>query len=147
MMVNYLNPLLGTVVVEYDFAQLAFIFTPSLELSAGTTAQSLLGFPEGYLGTVTQSTIPVNLSGPRTINVESNLSLFTGPVSGRLASIPITCNYGECLSYLDNNGHITNIVMDHQLHLLALNLIDENGDTLTCFNEIPWSVCLELKKI
>ena len=147
MIVNYLNQSLSGVTVEYDYAQLAFLFSPSLELSAGTTAQSILGFPEGYLGTVTQSTVPINLSGPRTINVESNLSLFTGPVSGRLASIPITCNYGECLSYLDNNGNIPNLVMDHQMHLLALNLIDENGDTLTCYDEIPWNACIELKKI
>lgn len=147
MIVNFLNQSLGSKIVDYDYAQLAFLFSPPLPLDPGTTAQSLLGFPDGYLGTVTQSIIPVKLSGPRTVNIESNLSLHTGPVSGRICSVPITCNYGECLSYLDESGNIPTLIMDHQIYIIALHLLDENGDELECYNEIPWSVCIELQKI
>lgn len=145
---NYINQQLGQPTrLVYDSARLKYIFNPSIVVQGATTCQGLLGLESGQTGTFSESTQPVNFSGPTHINVDSNLSLFNVPISGRLASIPIDKSYGECIQYVDQSGIIPTQILDHQVSLLTMKLTDQDGEELDTYNDIPWFVTLELTDV
>lgn len=125
---------------------LGFTFSPAINILAGTTAQAILGFPSGYTGTgISASTIPINLLGPSHINVNTNLSLYTLPISGCLASLPITGSYGSLISYRDLDGQQPMLVTHSELQNFHITLADENNTTLEGYEDIPWRIILSLE--
>jgi hypothetical protein len=134
----------------YDPKTLGFTFSPGIGIEAGTTAQSILGFASGTIGTyptVTKSTQPINLMGPSRIHVNTNLSMFTVPLSGRLATIPISTNYGGFMSFRDLDGAQPMMVTSSDLHSITVTLADENNVTLEGYEDIPWGMILSVEVI
>ena len=145
---TYLSGLVGITTCTYDPKTLGFTFSPAINILAGTTAQGILGFPSGYTGTgITASTVPINLLGPSQINVNSNLSLYTLPISGCLASLPITGSYGSLLSFRDLDGQQPMLVTHSELQNLHITLADENNTTLEGYEDIPWRLILSIELI
>lgn len=148
---NYLNELLISEVdtVCYDQQLCIFRFSPSLNLvSDGTTAQSILGFKPGvdYTG-VTESVLPVQLSGPSRIIVETNLQLYNIPISGRLGVFPITKSYGMTLEYNNFSTTHSHLCMDQHFQHIHIRLVDENGDLLQGYDEIPWDILISFEPV
>lgn len=137
--------------IEYDAGRLGFLFDPGMHIYDTTDCQDLLGFPDGYITGNTESvevsSIPVRMSGPSRIHVISNLSLYTIPNSGRLATVPVTVEYGELLNYFDESGTQPSLCMDQHLNRIELELTDENGDPLPMNEEIPWGCVLSLDPV
>lgn len=133
--------------ITYTPSILGFTFSGGVDMLTGTTAQSILGFTSGYISNValTTSTIPINLLGPSHINVNTNLSLYTLPISGCLASLPITGSYGSLISYRDLDGQQPILVTHSELQNLHITLADENNVTLEGYEDIPWRIILSLE--
>ena len=131
----------------FDYATFRYTFSPSVTILSGTTCQRLLGLPEGWTGEVTTSTQPVNFVSVSVVNVDTTLSLYNAPISGRLASIPINANYGDQVQYFDSSGSLPVLMMNHQLSTLEITLTDQDGQEITCFEEIPWTLTIELQEV
>lgn len=137
------------VVVEYDSGILGFHFTPAVYILAPTDCQDLLGFPDDFMSLIADhhSTIPVRMSGPSRLHINSNLSLFTYPPSGRLATIPVSVNYGELLNYFDESGTQPSLCMDHNIQRIELHITDQDNNELEAYDEIPWGVILSITPV
>ena len=138
------------ITVTYDSKTLGFTFTggSGLNIVSGTTAQLILGFPSGFTGTnQTASTIPINLMGPSRIHVNTNLSMYTLPLSGRLATVPISTTYGGYMSYRDLDGAQPIMITSSDIHNLQITLADEHNVTLEGYEDIPWGCILSVEVI
>lgn len=111
----------------------------------GSYGLSHLGLPDGQSGTYTQSAFPPNLGGPTQIQVWTNLSVINVPTSRLLATIPVTVGYGELITYIDTSSMLPILLADFQIDHLTIELTDGNGNPLVCFDQLPWSMCLELR--
>jgi hypothetical protein len=121
--------------------------TPELQINEGTTCQRLLGLPEGWTGLFSQSLQPVNYRTVTKFNVDTNLSLYNSPVSGRLCTIGVDVEYGELQVYQDQSGALPILMMNHQLSTLEVILTDQDGEELQCFENVPWYITLELQEV
>lgn len=149
---TYLNSATADFVTAYNSATLGFTFTPGIYLKAGSTGALVIGFPSTYLtspGTTftTSSPQPISLMGPNQIHVNTNLPLYTVPVSGRLCNVPVTSDYGSLISYRDLNEQVQNIVNNSNLQNLEITLTDENNVTLEGYEDIPWRMILSIEVI
>ena len=145
---NFLNSSLGpTYSFLYDSANLRIVVTPTIEINEGTTCQRLLGLPEGWLGTFSHSLQPINFRTVTKFNIDTNLSLYNSPVSGRLCTIGVTTNYGDLEVYQDQSGALPVLMMNHQLSTLEVMLTDQESVELTCFESTPWYLTLELQEV
>lgn len=148
---RYLNYKLSPEVecICYDPDSLHFHFQPSISIvGAETTAAELLGFKSGVDYTaVTESVLPVQLSGPRRIVVDTNLQLYNIPISGRLAVFPITASYGDMIHY-DNFGSThSHLCMDQHFQYIRVTLRDETGTPLVGVEEEPWDILISFEPI
>jgi hypothetical protein len=133
--------------VCYDHQSLAFRFCPGINIVGGTTtAAEILGFRKGvdYVG-ATESVLPVQLSGPRRIVVDTNMQLYNIPVSGRLAVIPITKSYGEVIHYENFASTYNHLCMDQHFQSIRITLTDEYGDPLGGVDEEPWDILISFE--
>lgn len=132
--------------ITYDYAQLRFLFSPAAIIGPGTTNWGIVGFPvpPPLYNLVTESPLPVQLSGPTRIHVNTNLALYTVPPSGRLGTIPVTVNYGELLSYFDESGTEPSLCMEQHIDHLDVQLLDENNNELEGYEEIPWGMIISI---
>lgn len=148
---RYLNDQLYPEVetVCYDAYSLSFRFCPGLNIVAnGTTAAELLGFKPGVSYTqVTESVLPVQLSGPRRIIVNTNLQLYNIPISGRLAVFPVTGSYGEVLHYDNFSATYNHLCMDQHFQNIRITLTDEKGEQLAGVDEQPWDILISFEPI
>lgn len=140
---NFFNIYTANDQLVFDNARLVYLFDPPLEVLEGSTCNRLLGLPDDATGVFTESVQPVNFSGPTRINIFTNLSFYTAPISSLFASIPIDKNYGECISYIDNSA-IPITVLDNQLHILTLQFVDEKGAELPTYDDIPWTMTIQV---
>jgi hypothetical protein len=132
----------------YDDSFLGFTISggTGLNIISGSTAQSVLGFVPGTTyANQTKSVQPINLMGPGSILVKSNLSLHTLPISGLLSVVPITGNYGSLITYRDPDGGQPILVTQSDLHNLEIQLTDENGTLLNGYDSIPWRMILSIE--
>ena len=132
----------------YDDNILGFQITggTGLDIVAGSTAQSVLGFASGTTySNQTQSVQPINLMGPGSILVHTNLSLHTLPISGLLSVVPITGNYGSLLTYRDPDGGQPILVTQSDLHNMEIKLTDENDNVLEGYEDIPWRMIISIE--
>lgn len=135
--------------VCYDPQSLAFRFCPGISIDGPkTTAAEILGFKPGVsYANATESVLPVQLSGPRRIIVNTNLQLYNIPISGRLAVLPVTVKYGEMIHY-DNFGSTYNhLCMDQHFQTIHITLEDEKGEQLAGVEEIPWDILISFEPI
>jgi hypothetical protein len=151
MIARYLNDQLypSVQMVCYDDQMMIFRFCPSVNvMNEGTTAQHVLGFRKGvdYIG-AKESVLPVQLSGPRRIIVDTNLQLYNIPISGRLAVIPITEKYGDMIHYNNFASTYNHLCMDPHFQSIEIRLTDENGDLLSGYDESPWDVLISFEPI
>lgn len=142
----YLTEQLVTTTVCYDQQNIVFRFDPAINISADSTAASLLGFKPGvaYTG-VTQSVLPANTWGPRRIIVDTNLQLYNIPISGRLCIIPIKEKYGEMIQYSNFSSTYNHLCMDQYLDTIRIRLSDEFGNPLNQVEEIPWDISISFE--
>ena len=148
---RYLNDQLYPQVetVCYDPQSLVFRFCPGINIDGETTtAAELLGFRPGvdYAG-ATESVLPVQLSGPRRIIVDTNLQLYNIPISGRLAVFPILAQYGEMIHYDNFSSTYNHLCMDQYFQNIRITLKDEKGELLAGVDEQPWDVLISLEPI
>lgn len=130
--------------VCFDPKTLLFYFDPALTVLNGSSGLSHLGLPDGP-GTYTKSSFPPNLGGPTQIQVWTNLSVVNLPTSRLLATIPVTVGFGELICYLDTSSMLPILLADFQIDHLTIELTDQNGEPIVCYDELPWSLCLELR--
>jgi hypothetical protein len=137
------------ITVCYDPQSLHFHFTPSIGIVGDdTTAASLLGFKTGVDYTdVTESVLPVQLSGPRRIIVDTNLQLYNIPISGRLAVFPVTNSYGEMIHYDNFSSTYNHLCMDQHFQHIRVTLRDEKGDLLAGIEEEPWDILISFEPV
>lgn len=143
----YINTEIGDpTFMTYDSGRLGYIFNPSLESYGGSTCLYLLGIPETdrYGGVCSASTQPVNFGGPSVIHLLTNHSLFNAPTSSLLCSIPVTQNYGELISYSDQSSKPV-LVCAHHLTHMEITLVDQNGEYLETYDDIPYYLEIEIQ--
>lgn len=141
--------------VTYDCGRLAFNFKNAVDIIRPQTAKQVLtylGFPIPDLDTtsytnVTTSSQPINLSGPTCIHVNTDLPLFNIPQSGRLATIGVDVNYGELLLYFDESGSQPPLMTAQYIDTITIQLTDEYGDELTCYEHLPWQCVLSIDPV
>jgi hypothetical protein len=135
--------------VCYDPQSLVFRFCPGINIvAADSTAQSLLGFKPGVDYTqATESVLPVQLSGPRRIIVETNLRLYNIPISGRLAVFPVLQRFGEVIHYDNFSSTYNHLCMDQHFQNIRIRLTDEKGDPLQGVEEEPWDILISFEPI
>ena len=145
--------------------------------TAGTVqidAWQILGFYKYYYyhagtgsGTVpaiglSQSQVPINLTGATQIQLWTNLSVYNIPGSGRLASIPMSVNYNELLQYEDQSGAQPRLISDGNIQSIRICLKDEHSVPLadqylpSAFGpgtyehdnfSPPWEVVLSIERV
>ena len=135
--------------VCYDQQMSIFRFCPGINIiNEGTTAHQILGFRSGedYTGAV-ESVLPVQLSGPRRVIVDTNLRLYNIPVSGRLAVFPITTSYGEMIHYDNFSSTYNHLCMDQHFQHIRIRLTDGEGELLAGIEEEPWDILISFEPI
>lgn len=135
--------------VCYDDKGNVFRFCPGITvLDEGTTAHSILGFPEGkdYIN-VTESVLPVQLYGPSRIIVDTNLQVYNLPINGRLAIVPVTESYGQMIHYNNHSSTHGHLCMDQYFQYIRVRLTDETGELLTAYEEFPWDILISFEPI
>lgn len=145
---RYLNDQLYPEVetVCWDASMLVFRFCPGINVLPDSTAASLLGFKSGTAYTnATESALPANVLGPQQIIVETNLSLFNIPISGRLCVVPIQVPYGQVIHYNNWASTCYHLCMQHYIDNIQITLTDESGEELAGYDEIPWSVLISFE--
>jgi hypothetical protein len=142
--INYQFNKCGPGIACFDTKTLLFYFENSIEVLDGSSGLSHLGLPD-KAGTYTKSLFPPNLGGPTQIQVWTNLSVVNLPISRLLATIPVTVGYGELVTYLDTSSMLPILLADYQIDHLTIELTNQNGEPIVCFDELPWSLCLELR--
>lgn len=142
--INYQINKCGPDIACFDPKTLLFYFDNFIEILDGSSGLSHLGLPD-KAGTYTKSLFPPDLGGPTQIQVWSNLSVVNLPISRLLATIPVTVGYGELITYLDTSSMLPILLADYQIDHLTIELTDQNGTPILCYDEVPWSMCLELK--
>lgn len=127
---NYLTYSLTGTTVTFDETDLRFYFSPAITITSGTTAHKYLGLHPDFVGTVSASHFPANLTCPQSIYVHSDLSTATVPASGLLGIIPINVNFGELISYDNTSSDTAILCMDHTIRHITIRLTNENGSPL-----------------
>jgi hypothetical protein len=135
--------------VCYDPQALHFHFCPGINIDgAGTTAGEILGFKPGVDYTAaTESVLPVQMSGPSRIIVNTNLRLYNIPVSGRLAVFPVLVPYGRMIHYDNFSSTYNHLCMDQDLQSIRITLEDETGRLLQENEEQPWDILISFEPI
>lgn len=147
-----------SVEMSYDPIQCHFHWTPALKVGAATTCMKQLGLPgandtTGY----TESPLVMNLSGVSRIDVDTNLTLNTLPMSGRLAMIPVSTNFGGMIDYHDKYAAQPLMCLDQTLQVITIRLLDQDGVALSDYLPItdtspywnvyvpPWEVTISFE--
>jgi len=113
----------------------------------------ILGFPTPAspttwtLNNISKSQMPIRLSGPTCIHVNTNLPLFNIPTSGRLATIGVSVNYGELLLYFDESNSQPVLLTSQFLDYIRIQLTDENNEELECYDHLPWQCVISIDPI
>lgn len=148
---RYLNDQLYPEVqtVCYDPQSLVFRFCPGLNIvGATTTAGEILGFKPGVNYTMAvESVLPVQLSGPRRIVVNTDLQLYNIPISGRLAVLPVTGSYGHLLHYDNFSSTYNHLCMNQHFQSIRISLTDEKGRPLYGVDEQPWDILISFEPV
>lgn len=127
---NYLTYSLSGTKVTFDETDLRFYFSPAITILSGTTAHKYLGLHPDFVGSVTQSHFPANLTCPQSIYVRTDLSTATIPASGILGIIPINVNFGDLITYDNTSSDTAMLCMDHTIRHITIRLTNENGSPL-----------------
>lgn len=135
--------------VCYDPQSLVFRFCPGINIvGSTTTAAEILGFKPGVdYAMVTESVLPVQLSGPRRIIIETDLQLYNIPISGRLAVIPVTVPYGQIIHYNNLASTYNHLCMNQYFQSIRIALVDEKGLPLFGVDEQPWDILISFEPI
>lgn len=140
--------------VIYNPYKLAFDFLHPVDIYPPTSVKmlSVLGFPTPIISSwtineVQSSSIPIKLSGPACIHVNTNLPLFNVPVSGRLATVGVKVNYGELLLYEDQPASQPAFLTSQYLDKITIHLTDENNEELDGYDDIPWSAVISIDPV
>lgn len=97
--------------------------------------------------------LPINLAGVTRIFMESNLAVYNLPITGRIACIPLTANYGELFQYDDKMGGLPHLIMDQDISHLHIRLLDQESKPLTDWLDPdypylpPWKLTITLEPL
>lgn len=159
-------------VVTYNPDTLHYSFTPAFFLyfiPGGTdnddgSSFEYLGIAPLYsgidLGVISESRMPINLAGPTQLNLLTNVSANTIPISSQIVAIPINTFYSEEIAYFDFDGGQPNLVMDHEIQTITIRLLDQRGRDMTYWLDNskrgtdawmdqvpPWQVALSIQPV
>lgn len=134
-LVDYLYSTLQTscgVAMSYDPIQNHFHWTPNLKVGSATTCLKELGLPGSNETTgYDESVWPINLSGVSRVEVDTDLTLNTLPMSGHLATVPVSAKFGEMIDFQDPYGAYPIICVDQTLRIMTVRLLDQDGVALS----------------
>lgn len=91
--------------------------------------------------------IPIDILGPTDLHINTSLSLYTIPPSGRLCKVPVTVGYGETLNYFDESGSQPSLCSEQHIQRLQIHIQDNNNEELDGYEEFNWGVVLSMEAI
>lgn len=135
--------------VTFDSTTYHFVFSSSVDIRSDTDCLDLLGIniPITAFLPITESLIPVKLSGPTDLHVTTSLSLYTIPPSGRIAKVPVSVPFGHTLHYVDDSGSQPSLCSEHHIQRIQIHIQGNNNQELDGYEEFTWGVALSLEAI
>lgn len=141
--------------MTYNACNLSFSFQYPVDILSFTSMKmlSILGLPqpqdpENWMySNISGSSIPIKLSGPCCIHVNTDFPLYNIPSSGRLATIGVDKCYGELLMYFDESATQPPLLTSNYISTINIQLTDEMNEELECYDEIPWQCVLSIDAI
>jgi hypothetical protein len=144
--------------VVFDYGVLGFRFLTPIDIGPYTSleALSVMGFPQPLISqtfdwdlysNITMSQIPIKLSGPACINLNTQLPLFNLPSSGRLACVAVNKDYGDLISFIDESATQPPLLTSQYLDKITIQLTDENNEELECYDDIPWTLVIAIDPV
>lgn len=135
-----------TQTVTYDPYQFRFVICPPINIDADSTINKYLGFPEGQiLGANISYFPPVALRGPQCINVYTNFTMNSIPISHFMACIPINTTYGNHIHFTNYDVSEAALVLDPHIDNISISLQDDFGNQLEYYDELPWELILSVQ--
>jgi hypothetical protein len=132
--------------ITWDPYQLRFILCPPLDIDAGSTLNSYLGFPDGEVKDANISEFPpMDLFGIPYINVHTNFTMNTIPVSEYLCSVPVNGKYGEYIFFTNYDNSMSTLVLDPDITNVRVVLTDHKGRLLDYPESLDWEAVIALQ--
>ena len=156
---NYITEQFTTFGVDneltFDCGTMSIYFKNSVDIDSNTDPEvlTILGLPQitpsgsWFYTNISASLQPIKLSGPSCIHVNTDLPLFNIPQSGRLATIGVNVCYGELLLYTDDSASQPPLLTSQYIDTISIQLTDEKGEELECYDEIPWACVLSIDPV
>ena len=120
------------ITVTFDSKQQLLKFTPSVTINPVlTTAWEIIGLnPSIPHVAITQADLPPSFKETYRLHLNTNLSLYTIPPSGRLSTVQVSSPFGSRITYFDESGTAPSLDMDHNLSTLEIHIQDQNNNSL-----------------
>lgn len=135
------------IAVAFDCSSQKFTFCPGIALHPNSTANSILGFPEGDTTYRNMSPLIPNLSGPTSLHLMSNLIINNISASGRLSTIPVNVGYGEMIQYENYDFGDASLSMDNMINSITLEWHDQDMQKLDYEEGAEWEVVLSFQLV
>jgi len=144
---NYLETQIGgNQKVAWDSYNLRFVFCPAINIDATSTINKYIGFPDGEILNAGISVFPpVALKGPPCINIWTNFTMNTIPVSHFLACVPLRYKYGEYIVYENYNNSQAALILDPDIDSVRIILKDDKDNELQYYDELSWEIILGMQ--
>lgn len=146
---NYINYNLGKSQIDtrftWDDGLQRFVMCPGITLMPSSTANQYLGFPDDVYRYYTQSVFPPKLSGPWCISLNTNLTLNNIPISGCLACIPLTVEYGSMMQYQNYDMSDASLSLDNNINTITIEICQSDLTSFTNYPEVEWDLCLSFQ--
>lgn len=132
--------------VTYDPYQFRFLICPPINIDASSTINKYLGFPSGEIQNANVSAFPpIALRGPQCINVWTNFTMNSIPISHFMGCIPVNTTYGNHIHFTNYDVSEAALVLDPHIDNVSISLQDEFGNPLEYYDELPWEVILSVQ--
>lgn len=132
------------VTVTWDPYLLGYHFCPSLDILDSSSLLPYLGLKSNYnYVDVSFSDFPaVLLKGPACINVWTNLTMNTIPVSQYLTCVPINVSYGQHIYHSNYDNSESTLCLQSDINHIRIVLKDDRGNELEYPDELDWAIDL-----
>lgn len=147
---NYLTTQLKAqnlaITITWDPYQLGYHFCPSIDMTQESTVLPYLGFAGNvnYLDATFSEFPAVLLKGPPCINVWTNLTMNTIPVSQYLTCVPVNTTYGNYIFHTNYDNSESTLCLQSEINHIRIILKDDMGNDLEYPDELTWSIDLAI---
>lgn len=134
------------ITVTWDPYQLGYHFCPSIDIAQESTILPYLGFHSdiNYVEATFSEFPAVLLKGPPCINVWTNLTMNTIPVSQYLTCVPINTTYGNYIFHTNYDNSESSLCLQSDINHIRIILKDDQGNELDYPEELTWSIDLAI---